>query len=387
MRSPLPDQPGDLLELAASNSGLDDFGEMGFIAGVDAVVHSASSEGRLSEIGQLAIRGGVLGELEKRLRLVDFRKRTPQVAEQIIDRPIIVAGLPRTGSTILYELLAQDTRHRAPATWEVAEPLPPPSSSGDADDPRIAKIDDQLGMLSHLAPDFQAIHAVGARLPQECVAIFASNFTSDQWRIQFFSPSYAEWLLARDMTDTYQWHHQFLQHLQVNLPPTRWLLKAPTHIANLDALFRQYPEATVIQTHREPVEVMGSISSLATSLHGAYSDEIDPIEIARFEVDYFAEVIQRGMEQRDALRQHADQFFDVDFATLMRDPLSVIDRLYRAFRWELSEESRIRMARYLESRPRDKHGTHRYTLAQFGLDAERDGRGYAAYRDRYVGQQ
>lgn len=372
-----------LMVKAQKNTGLEDYGDMSFVAALDRLIESLNGEAQLSQIGRIGARASIQGELEKRLRLIDYRKKRPQVAEQKIVRPLFIAGLPRTGTTILYELLAQDTAHRSPASWEVSDPFPPAQEPSYFTDPRIAEVEKQLAKLDMLAPDFQAIHAAGATLPQECVAMLSSSFNSDQWGIQFYCPSYRSWAMQQNMAEDYRWHHNFLQHLQVDFAKPRWLLKTPMHIAYLDTLVKQYPDAAIVQTHRDPIEVMGSISSLACTLHSAFSDDIDPAKVAAEEVRHFSEAITRGIQQRDAMPDANERFCDVQFKDLLSQPLTVIETIYQHFEFELTDETRSRIQQYLDNRPRDKHGSHRYALEDFCLDETRDGQRFQNYRQRY----
>lgn len=372
-----------LLQRARTNTGLEDYGDLDFREGLDVLIDSVLRESRLSQVGRITFKAALLGELEKRLQLVDYRQRDSRVAEQRIERPLIIAALPRTGSTILYELLAQDPAHRAPSSWEVMFPCPPPQEVGYDQDPRIARAEANLDKLELVAPGFKAIHEAGARLPQECVAIFASAFSSEQWGVQFYCPSFKAWCLQQDMAPVYEWHYRFLQHLQVDFKRTRWLLKTPPHVGHTQALVQRYPDAAIIQTHRDPTEIMGSLSSLACTLQSACSDEIDPPKVAALEISNYAKLLERGMQQRDQMVDAEQRFFDVQFTDLITDPMAVIEQLYQHFNFDLTAETQLNMQRYLANRPRDKHGVHRYSLEEFGLDKTRDGELFAAYRQRF----
>ena len=375
--------PERLMAEARRNTGFNDFGDDSFIAGLETLIEAVEREAQLSQVGRAGTCAAVVAELETRLKITAYRQERPEVAQQNIKRPLFIVGLPRTGSTILYEMLAQDPTHRSPVSWEVARPVPPAKEETYNRDPRIAELEKQLDMAAKLAPEFNSIHALGAQLPQECVAIFASHFSSDAWRLQFHVPTYQRWYLAQDMTTAYQWHYQFLQHMQIDYFKPRWLLKTPSHIANLDALVAQYPDAAIVQTHRDPLKVIASTASMACSLNSAFSDHIDPFKVARGEVENYATMIERGMAQRDAMPDADSRFFDAQFDALLADPLAVIEQIYAHFDFELTEQARGAMLAYLDNRPRNKHGEHRYSLDMFGLDAQQDGLLFKAYRQRY----
>jgi hypothetical protein len=372
-----------LIQKAKQQTGLSDFGDESFIPALDKLAVSLEREASLSQIGRIAAHGLLLDNLKLRLNLTEYRKQRPEIARQKITRPLFVLGLPRTGTTILYELLAQDPAHRAPSTWEVAQPIPPAQRQSFHTDPRIAEVEKDVKKMELLAPGFQAIHAMGAELPQECVALLAPHFFSDQFGVSFHIPEYRHWTLYQDMTAAYQWHEQFLQHMQVDYMEQRWVLKTPPHLAYLETLIKQYPDAAIVQTHRAPMEVLGSISSLSCTLHSAFSDDIDPIVIAQTEADYFSDMLRLGMQQRAAMADEDSRIFDVQFNDIITDPIKVIENLYGHFGFDFSATVREAMQDYLNNRPRDKHGEHHYTLEQFGLSQQQHGALFADYCRRF----
>ncbi len=375
--------PEQLIKKVQRRTGLNDLGGGGYDVALAALTESLQSEAKLSLIGRIAAQNILLEQLEARLQLIDYRKQRPEVAEQKITRPLFILGLPRTGTTILYELLAQDPAHRAPMSWEVAKPMPPAQADNFTSDPRIEEIEKALGKTEMLSPGFKSIHEIGANLPQECIAILASSFFSDMYGASFNIPSYRRWLTAQDMSEAYRWHYHFLQHLQVDYSCERWVLKTPPHLAFLEALVAQYPDAAIVQTHRDPMEVMGSTASLSCTLHGAFSDDIDPVETGQHEVHYFAQMLNRGMAQRDAMPDSSRRFFDIRFSDLVSDPISVIKQLYQHFDFEFTDAAETAMRTYFENRPRDKHGKHSYQLEDFGLSRECHSPLFADYCQRY----
>lgn len=375
--------PQLLLSKAKKQTGLHDFGDESFLPGLYRLCRSLDQEAKLSQIGRIAAQEMLIDNLKIRLQLTDYRKQRPEVAQQKIQRPLFVLGLPRTGTTILYELLAQDPAHRSPVSWEVSQPMPPAHPDTFLTDPRITAVEDVLQKTEILAPGFKAIHEIGSQLPQECVAILASHFMSDQYGATFFIPEYREWMRNQDMVQAYAWHYKFLQHLQVDYKKQRWVLKTPPHLAYIDAIVRQYPDAAIIQTHRDPMDVMGSISSLSCTLHGAFSDDIDPEEIATNEVLFFSAILKQGMAQRDAMPDRDSRFFDVQFSDIITEPLAIIEKIYQHFGFDFNAEARHAMQHYLDSKPRDKHGTHQYSLKDFNLSRQEHKPLFQEYNRRY----
>lgn len=373
-----------LLAEAQRRARLEDFGNESFRAGLGVLLASLEGEARLTALGRMMAKERVVSLLASRLRLVDWRKHHPEVAGQQIHSPWFVLGLPRTGTTLLYGLLAQDPEHRSPMSWEVAEPVPPPETATFDTDPRIEANQRQIDGLEKIAPGFQAIHPVGARLPQECISLTALEFKSHEFAISFDIPAYLDWLYNRqDMRSAYRFHSEMLQHLQSRHHRPRWVLKAPVHLFTLDALLERYPDARIIQTHRDPLDVMASVSSLHYVLRGAATDAVDPIAVGRQQVTLWSEMLRRGMAARDRRAAEADRFCDVQFNDLLADPIGCVRRVYAHFDTPLSSEAETRMRRYLAENPREKHGTHRYMLETFSIDPVRDGARFDAYCECY----
>ncbi len=181
-----------LLALARRHTGLEDFGDASFPPALERLCNALQQEARLSTLGRMIVRRSLLDRLCYRLRLVDYRRQHPEVAEQTISRPLLIAGMPRTGTTILYELLAQDPQHRFPLSWEVERPVPPPSADSLHSDPRIAAVQRQFDQVDRLIPDFKSIHEIGVELPQECVSILAYHFMSELWNVGYDIPSHRD---------------------------------------------------------------------------------------------------------------------------------------------------------------------------------------------------
>ena len=255
-----------LLNKACRLTGLDDFGDESFRQPLGILLRSLRTDARLNLVGRIVAHNDIVRLLCNRLCLVADRKRHPGIADQIIARPLFITGLPRTGSTLLHALLAQDPAARAPQTWEVMHPSPPPESARYRSDPRLARTARDLKWLDLLMPDFKKAHLIDASLPQECIAITGMAFISYVFESMFFVSSYRRWHEDVDKLPAYEFHRQFLQHLQWRCPGTHWVLKAPSHLMALDALFQVYPDAGIIMTHRDPVKVLASCASFTEML-------------------------------------------------------------------------------------------------------------------------
>jgi hypothetical protein len=376
---------GTLVARAIKKAGSADFGGDDFREGLRRFLASANTEANLTLLGRLMVQSYVTDNLANRLRLVDWRKRHPDIEKEEIREPLFIIGLPRTGTTILHALLEQDPVNRSPLFWEVQFPVPPATPETWIDDPRIAQDQKILDQLFDLVPGFAAMHPMGATMPQECVAVFTMCFMSEQLQVQFDVPSYQAWLDEQDMHSTYEFHKRFLQHVQSGgVRGGRWVLKSPAHLHLIDTLLDVFPDARIVHTHRDPIEVCASVASLTATLRGASTDTIDLRAIGRQQLDWWAKLIERSLEQRKRLADRSDQFFDVKMSETVSDPLDVVRRMYAQFGYPLSEHLEAKMAAFMRENTRDKHGSHRYTPEDFGIDAERDRAPFLKYI-RYFG--
>lgn len=372
-----------LLETARRRTGLEDFGNEDFRAPLETLLDACERQAELTLIGRLAARSHILQLLEARLRMHRDREQNPRIAEQVIAQPIFVTGLPRSGTTLLHGLLARDPAHRAPLTWEVMFP-PPPAAPADA--ARAGKSERLLRWLDRLAPEFQRIHPVGATLPQECIAITALDFASVEFHTLWRVPAYQAWLDHDEPRGAYLFHRRFLQHLQHGRPDKRWVLKAPAHLFNLEALYAVYPDARVIQMHRDPLAVAASIASHGTVLRAAFSDAVDVDEVGAWWCEFWARGAERALDYRRA--HPAQRVIDVRYVDLRDDPIATVRGLYGTLDAVLSTTAKCAMRDYLSENPQDRYGEHRYSLEQFGLDALTVNARYASYREAYgVGRE
>jgi hypothetical protein len=373
-----------LVDEAVTQTGEEDFGESSWQEGLDILLEGLRSEARLTELGVEIAVAGIVGYLVNRLAITAWRRDHPDVAEGTVDRPIVIVGQPRTGTTILFDLLALDPALRAPLTWEVDFPVPPPETDTYESDPRIDEVQATLEMSELLIPGFMSFHPMGARLAQECVRITGCDFRSMIFPIQYRVPTYNQWLLHdADLASAYRWHRQYLQHLQSRHPAHQWLLKSPAHLWHLDALAAEYPDAIVVQTHRDPLKVIASVSALAAHLRQMGSDDISMPEVAS---DYAEDIflgLERGMEARESQTFPDSQVVDVQFAEFTADPISTIRRLYVALDRDLTDVAEERMRTFLAGNPGDGGGD-RYRFADTGLDQAVLRQRSRAYQERFA---
>lgn len=373
-----------LVATALESTGLDDFGEATWRDGLDRYVDSLDQEAHLHELGEQIVAGEIVEYLSTRLGLVDWRRQHPEIATVDVVPPIVIVGQARTGTTILHDLLAQDPSNRVPLTWEVDRPLPPPESATYDTDPRIAASQELLDGVELVIPGFQAMHPMGALLPQECVRMTGGDFRSMIFPTQYRVPSYARWLIdAADMAPAYRYHRLYLQHLQSRHPAPRWVLKSPGHLWCLGALLAEYPNALLVQTHRDPLRIIASLSSLMSVLRRLGSDNISVPDIADEFAGYLVEGLDRSVAARKDASVPADRVVDTQFRSFMADPLATIREIYDKLGLELGAEAEQRMRAFLAENTTEKHGGHHYTWTDTELDEGEWREQTRAYQDYF----
>jgi hypothetical protein len=361
--------PDALLSTARETTGLDDLGEPTWREGLERLAQALHEEARLNDIGVQIATSEILMYLTNRLRIVEWHRRHPDLQREDVTPPIVIVGQGRTGTTILHDVLAQDPAHRVPLTWEVDRPLPPPETATYATDPRIDEVQAQLDMTELIIPSFKSMHALGARHAQECVRITAGDYRSMIFPTQYRVPSYARWLIHEaDMASAYRWHRRYLQVLQSRHRAQRWVLKSPGHVWCLPQLLAEYPNALLVQTHRDPLRIVASIASLLATLRRLASDETSIREGAEEFGEYLLLGLERSIDARESGSVPAGRVIDVHFRDFLADPIATVRGIYARLDLELTPDAEARMRQFLANNPQDKHGLHRYSFDDTGLD-------------------
>ena len=361
------------VEQARAATGLEDFGDDEFGAdwrqAMERLLEALTREAALNELGVAVVEGEMVSYLSSRLGVVAERTARPEIASTDVVAPIVIVGQSRTGTTILHDLLAQDPASRVPLSWEVDYPCPPPETATYFTDPRIDTVDQTLAGFDLLLPGFRTMHPMGARLPQECVRITALDFHSMIFPTQYRVPSYARWLLHDcDMTSAYHLHRAFLQHLQSRHPTDRWVLKSPGHIWCLGALLAEYPDALLVQTHRDPLRIVASVSSVVAKLRSLASDDTSIPDAANEFTDYIIDGLDWSIDARQDGTVHPDRVVDLQFASFIRDPLATVRVIYERLGLELDDTTASRMRKFMDEHPPDLYGKHVYSFRDTGLD-------------------
>ena len=374
---------GHLLAAAKRRTGLSDFGDPPCEEALRVLVSACNTEANLNMFGQFAARQHFLELLETRLRLVSQWQAASEMREASIRNPVFVTGLPRSGSTFLHDLFSHDPANRVPLTWEVMFPLSFPKRTKDDPESRIRKAESRLRLMRLLNPSVVKAHPIGARLPQECIAILSYSLLSEEFLCMFWIPSYEKWLRTQDMRQAYRFHRDFIGHLPCPSPAERWVFKAPDHVYSLDALIDTYPDARIVFLHRDPMKVLGSVASLAMKLRSAFSNHIDPLRTGINEARVLNEVTLKMMEFRDRHPSLSDRFIDIQYLDLVRNPVATVRQIYERFGLTLSADAERRMYSFLGGRRNKRRRKHIYRLADFGIETDRKESCLAAYCKRF----
>jgi hypothetical protein len=361
----------DALEHAASESeGHAEFGRPHFRAGLEQLVESLEGDANLHTTGRLYMRGLLVELLVTRLRLATLPARTPATRPP----PIFVCGLPRSGTTFLHRMLAERGDARPLPLWELREPIPGPGR-----DRRLERARARDQLLAKMVGDgVDAQHHIRAELPDECGHLFKVTFWSS---IFWLAPvhRYLEWYLAHDSRQPYREYVALLDALA--RPGRRFVLKDPFHAANLPSLFAVEPEAMVVHTHRDPLEVVPSFHKLTTTFQAVLTDRMDRARTVALNLRWLSELVTASHEAR--ARIPTKRVFDVDYVDLVDDPLAVVTAIHAHFGLDLDDAYRSRLQRFIADNPQRKHGQNPYAAADYGQQQAEIAEAFAAYRERF----
>lgn len=379
-----------MLALAIERSGgLTDFGDGSYRAALDAMFKALREEANLSMQGKALMHERIVTQLVNRLTIEDYCKRYPEILQQRIDDPVVIVGLPRTGTTLLQRALAVDPRFYSAAWWETRYPAPLPGQTVEDPAQRIALARAEVDAMIRYMPQILAIHPLDAMQADEEFMLMEHSFMSAMDSYANV-PSYTAWLDRQDQTPVYDYLKKMLQFLQWQklqrgVPARhagRWILKTPQHLHTLELLFKVFPQARVVLTHRDPTQTIPSIASFAHTLWKMYADAPDASVVGQQWSARMGRAVHHVMAVRTALP--ADRFLDIRFEDTVTDPLGVIESVYRFTGMAFTDEVRAAMRAWLVQNPRDKRAAHDYTLAQFGLGEDQLKRDFAPYRERHI---
>lgn len=366
---------------AVRQTGLQDWGDPRFEDALAALLESINQEGRLTFFGRFAFSQFLIGNLGSRLRMIEVLKRYPEIQQQRIQKPIFITGWYRSGTTHLHNLLALQPNLRAPLFWELRHPCPTLNPKTADPGRQIRKVKLAGKIHRYLAPGFSAIHALEAERPEECLHLFDKACAGTTSFFMTEAKSFAWWLLDNGIQHGYDFFKIQVQLLNWLRPGRQWVLKWPYHLWHLEALFNTFPDATVIQLHRNPCQSIPSVCSLASAARAPFCESIDAASLGEFWLKYFEAGLKRGLAARQ--KANANQIIDIRYPDLKADPLSVIDQIQNVVRmdgfdaWTKSLKINSNAAENKRLQP------HHYTPAQFGLEAAQIRERFSGYIEDY----
>ncbi len=383
----LPLESSALMAAATERTGgLSDFGDPAFRPALDRMLQSVREEAQMTQAGQTLFTQRVLESLSNRLTLEHYCASHPEILAERIERPVVIVGLPRTGTTMLHRVLARDPRFYTMAWWEAR--FPSPLSEHDVVNPsrRIEMAKAEVKAMIAAVPEVLTMHPLDAELPDEEVLLMEHAFMSAFDSYANVS-GYMDWLWQQDQTSAYTYLRKQLQFLQWQkrkrgVTAERWLLKAPHHTHLMPTLFKVFPDVKVIQTHRDPLQTIPSMGSFAYTLWQIFSDKADPAQAGRQWSDKFA----RGMRNAMAFRETvpSDRFMDVWYLDAVAHSMDVVEQVYPFIGMAFDDATRQRMQQWMGASKRESRPTHEYSIERMGLSEDQLKRDFAAYRERHV---
>ncbi len=351
----------ELMEGATAQTGLTDFGDDSFREGLDLLVDAFRDEAHLNGIGEAVIYPRLQRTLGQRLQVEDWYRRHPEIDEVEVRSPLFGIGLPRTGSTALSMLLAQDTNRRFIRRWESSEPCPPPSTVVGSD-PRIDHaMDEKVGSRSHVPDD-------GPNGPMECLDILGLDFKTHLYLAFGHIPTYADWLLSTDLESAYRYERRVLKLLSWGMPNKPWHLKSPVHALYIPNILVAFPDARFVMTHRDPTDVLLSVSELFYDVFANFTDDVDHGYIGSINLRVWSTAMDRVVAHRAA---HGDErFYDIDFRAMQADPLAEVRALYEWLGEPVSDDFAAGMASWWQHSQESREPSPAVDPATFGLDID-----------------
>jgi hypothetical protein len=374
---------GQLHAAASAATGFSDFGDAAeYLPGLQRLLAALDENGPVFNTQGRAFAWNLLvGVLISRLFSEQGWKAHPHCLQQPVRRPLIVIGIPRTGTTALHKLLSMDPQFQGMERWLTAFPMPRPERESWVDNPWYQACEAGLEQFFAAAPHMRAAHDMRADDVDECLEVLKQNFCSNFFGSSLRVPDYDRWWLQQSEASSYQRLLKVIQLIGANSPQKTWLLKNPGHVAQVDALLDVFPDACVVQTHRSPASALPSLCSVLREARSILEEGVDAQAIGQRETRYW----QAAVDDAHRARTRAPgQFLDVLQSDIQREPMAVVQNIYQHFGLTLGDEARARMLERISAAPEARHGEHRYSAQTFGLDAAGINQHFASYIQRYA---
>ena len=346
--------------------GLDGkLGEDDFSKPLEILINSANKNNEFNLFGSIAFKNQLRDRLKMRSKLYEFTKGKDFPSPS---SPVFVTGLPRSGTTFLFNLLALDKNHRSPRYWEIMSLMPLVKNDFDIKR-RELKINAELKFARIIIPKLRNMHHIRANSPEECELLATINVRSFVYMCMANVPEYVEYLKDCSFESVFKWHKKFFQVLEINGRPKRWLLKDPSHIGHISEILSVYPNAKFINIHRNPIESVGSFCSLAKNIRSAFSKNINPQEIGDSIMDFWQHNLEKGIHSKKELS--SDQIIDISYTNFINDPLTTVKNIYSKFGFDMDISTENEIESYLLKQSKLKKEKHSYSLEEFGLSNEK----------------
>lgn len=377
-----------LVAAARAVDGLEDLGDESYREPLERLLWSLEHEAKLNAVGRTAMYQRILDILCTRLRVQEWLRRHPEIRDEEIVAPLVIVGLPRTGTTMLHRTIAADLRMYAPLWYEVRFPCPDLDWDFTLEnDRRIRDAQAEIQQMLDGNPELIKIHPMDALGPDEDIMLLEQSFYSFNIQAMAYLPSFDAWIEAQDHTPGYEYLKLLLQFLQWQKKRSgqhgeRWALKAPHHLHYMDLVFKVFPDAKVVQPHRDPLDTIPSIASMIANIWMIYSDEADQVLAGEQWARKFANGMRHTMEVRKVVGE--DRFLDLWFRDTVRQPLVEIGKIYDFLGMDFTPEARVEMEKWQDFNRRELRPPHEYTLEQFGYTEAGLKAQFRAYREAFI---
>jgi Sulfotransferase family len=372
-----------LHEIVRQELGSDDFGPSDYLPGLKVLLQSMDYDPQFSATGRRLAWGLLVGVLRGRAQAIASMQQNPGFDVHAVTQPVVIVGVPRTGTTALHRLMAVDPRFQGLQTWLLDSPMPRPPIETWQNYPQFQKTVATLEAQYAAAPEKRAAHFRAAEEVHECCMVLRQSFVSNLWNCAWSAATYDAWWQCQSEAAAYRHYYRCVQLIGSNDLDKRWLLKNPGHIDNLELLFAIYPDAKVIQTHRDPAKAVPSLVSLLMQLNSLTEPERREQRahtmLAR-EVAKWSSAVRKAQQVR---AQHPGKVLDVIHGDFHRDPMAVLERIYRFIEMDITAPVRAGFVRRIEEKPELSHGMHRYDIADYGMSEQEVREPFRDYIQRY----
>lgn len=372
-----------LMRAARRRTRLTDFGVSSFQEPLELLLREYGRSANLSVFGRICARWDMLRYLTNLLLLRDAEQRQPAILAQPIERPLFVVGMPRSGTSFMHYLLAQDPDHLVLRCWEAIYPTAGRGMVHSRPSSRARAVDRRLSWFARLAPELLGMHPMSAESPQECTEIMGHVFRSMRFDTTHEVPAYHRWLQGTRLLPAYEFHRRFLQHLQYRRNPGRWVLKSPDHVFALDSIRKVYPDALFVFMHRDPMRVLPSVARLTEVLRRPFTRSVDRLAIGRLVTTSWIKGARILCEASEQPAPCGLPILHIHFQQFIKDPLATVAQLYAHFGWTLSAEQTARLRTVIATRRDGGYSRHEYRLKDYGVDRSTTAQAFADYMEHF----